>query len=85
MQYPRREQYKRCPYSYDGDGQRYNKGQMAERSRRQERIQEAAQGYVVPDSFTHGTSDQRIRWFYKGFEAGDLENGDTFKLSENEL
>ncbi|WP_373737411.1 neutral zinc metallopeptidase [Jeotgalibaca porci] len=50
-----------------------------------DRIQEAAQGYVVPDSFTHGTSDQRIRWFYKGFEAGDLENGDTFKLSENEL
>lgn len=37
-----------------------------------DRIQEAAQGYVVPDSFTHGTSDQRIRWFYKGFEAGDL-------------
>lgn len=50
-----------------------------------DRIQEATQGYVVPDSFTHGTSDQRIRWFYKGFEAGDLENGDTFKLSENEL
>lgn len=50
-----------------------------------DRIQEAAQGYVVPDSFTHGTSDQRIRWFYKGFEAGDLENGDTFNLSENEL
>ncbi|WP_373742657.1 KPN_02809 family neutral zinc metallopeptidase [Jeotgalibaca porci] len=50
-----------------------------------DRIQEAAQGYVVPDSFTHGTSDQRIRWFYKGFEAGDLENGDTFKLNENEL
>lgn len=50
-----------------------------------DRIQEAAQGYVVPDSFTHGTSDQRIRWFYKGFEAGSLENGDTFKLNENEL
>lgn len=50
-----------------------------------DRIQEAAQGYVVPDSFTHGTSDQRIRWFYKGFEAGNLENGDTFKLNENEL
>lgn len=50
-----------------------------------DRIQEASQGYVVPDSFTHGTSDQRIRWFYKGFEAGNLENGDTFKLNENEL
>lgn len=50
-----------------------------------DRIQEAAQGYVVPDSFTHGTSEQRIRWFHKGFEAGDLDSGDTFEMSEDEL
>jgi predicted metalloprotease len=43
-----------------------------------DRIQKAAQGYVVPDSFTHGTSEQRKLWFYKGFTAGNLEEGDTF-------
>ncbi|HWO98240.1 MAG TPA: neutral zinc metallopeptidase [Bacillus sp. (in: firmicutes)] len=41
-------------------------------------IQKKAQGYVVPDSFTHGTSEQRKRWFYKGFESGRLQEGDTF-------
>jgi predicted metalloprotease len=43
-----------------------------------DRIQKAAQGYVVPDSFTHGTSEQRKRWFYKGFQSGNLNEGDTF-------
>ena len=42
-------------------------------------IQRQAQGYVVPDSFTHGTSDQRVRWFRKGYETGDLNQGDTFQ------
>lgn len=41
-------------------------------------IQKKAQGYVVPESFTHGTSEQRKRWFYKGFENGTLQGGDTF-------
>jgi uncharacterized protein len=41
-------------------------------------IQKKAQGYVVPDSFTHGTSEQRERWFNKGFKSGTLEGGDTF-------
>ncbi len=41
-------------------------------------IQKRARGYVVPDSFTHGTSAQRIRWFRKGLETGDLSQGDTF-------
>ncbi|MGP6140620.1 MULTISPECIES: KPN_02809 family neutral zinc metallopeptidase [unclassified Jeotgalibaca] len=50
-----------------------------------DRIQKAAQGYVVPDSFTHGTSEQRTRWFLKGFQTGDLENGDTFKVSDQDL
>ncbi|WP_108672483.1 neutral zinc metallopeptidase [Peribacillus acanthi] len=43
-------------------------------------IQKRSQGYVVPDSFTHGTSEQRKEWFYKGFEAGNLKEGDTFKV-----
>lgn len=42
-------------------------------------IQKKAQGHVVPDSFTHGTSEQRMYWFNKGFESGDFSQGDTFK------
>lgn len=43
-----------------------------------DRIQMQSQGYVVPDSFTHGTSEQRRTWFRKGFETGNVNNGDTF-------
>jgi len=43
-----------------------------------DRIQKQAQGYVVPDAFTHGTSEQRKRWFMKGFQTGDINQGDTF-------
>jgi predicted metalloprotease len=43
-----------------------------------DRLQREGQGYVVPDSFTHGTSEQRVRWFQKGFETGDVRQGDTF-------
>ena len=43
-----------------------------------DRIQKAARGYVVPDSFTHGTSEQRPRWFRKGYAAGNMSQGDTF-------
>ncbi len=43
-----------------------------------DRLQKETQGYVVPDSFTHGTSEQRVRWFRKGFETGDIRQGDTF-------
>lgn len=41
-------------------------------------IQKRSRGYVVPDSFTHGTSEQRVRWFMKGLQTGDLTQGDTF-------
>ncbi len=41
-------------------------------------IQRQSSGYVVPDSFTHGTSEQRLRWFRKGFDTGDIRQGDTF-------
>lgn len=43
-----------------------------------DRMQMKARGYVVPDSFTHGTSDQRVRWFRKGIQSGLLSDGDTF-------
>jgi predicted metalloprotease len=43
-----------------------------------DRIQMQQQGYVVPDSFTHGTSDQRKNWLRKGIQTGDLRQGDTF-------
>jgi predicted metalloprotease len=45
-------------------------------------IQKQAQGYVVPESFTHGTSEQRVRWFRRGLETGDIERGDTFTARE---
>ncbi|AND65089.1 metalloprotease [Flavobacterium covae] len=41
-------------------------------------IQKRMQGYVVPESFTHGTSEQRKKWFLKGYQTGDLQAGDTF-------
>jgi len=46
-----------------------------------DRIMQQTQGYVVPDAFTHGTSEQRVRWFRKGLESGDLSQGDTFSAS----
>ena len=42
-------------------------------------IQKKLQGNVVPDSFTHGTSEQRMYWFNKGFTTGDIKQGDTFQ------
>ena len=41
-------------------------------------IQKRMQGHVVPDSFTHGTSEQRMKWFMKGYNSGDVRQGDTF-------
>jgi predicted metalloprotease len=43
-----------------------------------DRLQMQGQGYVVPDAFTHGTSQQRMYWFKKGFETGDMRQGNTF-------
>jgi hypothetical protein len=47
-----------------------------------DRIQRQSQGYVVPDAFTHGTSEQRLRWFLKGFKTGDISQGDTFSVEQ---
>lgn len=43
-----------------------------------DRLQQQSQGHVVPESFTHGTSAQRVHWFKKGFETGDISQGNTF-------
>ncbi len=47
-----------------------------------DRLQMETQGYVVPDSFTHGTSGQRVRWFTKGWKTGDMNQMDTFKTDD---
>jgi hypothetical protein len=46
-----------------------------------DRLQKNATGRVVPDSFTHGTSEQRMRWFIKGYKSGNLNEGDTFSAN----
>jgi hypothetical protein len=43
-----------------------------------DKLQQATQGHVVPDAFTHGTSEQRMFWFKKGFTTGDIRQGETF-------
>ena len=43
-----------------------------------DRLQQQARGYVTPDSFTHGSSAQRVKWFKQGFNSGNLETCDTF-------
>lgn len=44
-----------------------------------DRLQQQSQGYVVPDAFTHGTSEERMFWFRKGFETGDISQGNAFR------
>jgi len=44
-----------------------------------DRLQQQAQGRIVPESFTHGSSEQRVRWFKRGFESGDMNQCNTFK------
>jgi hypothetical protein len=45
-------------------------------------LQKRSQGRVVPESFTHGSSEQRLRWFRKGLQTGDLSQGDTFNTNQ---
>lgn len=47
-----------------------------------DRLQQESQGRVVPDAFTHGTSAQRMYWFKKGFDTGDIRQGDTFNAPD---
>ena len=48
-------------------------------------LQEKARGYSQPESFTHGTSAQRMKWLKLGLNTGDMRRGDTFSLSESQL
>jgi len=43
-----------------------------------DRLQQQSRGYITPDSFTHGSSEQRVRWFNKGIRAGDINQCNTF-------
>ncbi|MEG1327942.1 MAG: neutral zinc metallopeptidase, partial [Janthinobacterium sp.] len=45
-------------------------------------LQRQSQGHVVPDSFTHGTSEQRVRWFSKGIESGQIAQCNTFEARQ---
>jgi uncharacterized protein len=47
-----------------------------------DKLQKKSRGYVQPESFTHGTSAQRMKWFRKGFDTGDIDNGDTFSARD---
>lgn len=47
-----------------------------------DRLQKQTRGYVVPDAFTHGTSQQRMRWFKKGYDTGDVSQGNTFDTDQ---
>lgn len=50
-----------------------------------DRLQMESQGYTVPDAFNHGTSAQRVRWLKKGYQTGDLSQGDTFSVDYSAL
>jgi len=50
-----------------------------------DRLQKQSQGYVVPDAFTHGTSQQRMYWFKKGYDSGNMNEGNTFNNPEFSL
>jgi predicted metalloprotease len=47
-----------------------------------DRLQRQSQGYVVPDSFTHGSSGQRTRWFMTGLKSGEVASCDTFRAEQ---
>ena len=48
-----------------------------------DKLQEKSQGYAVPDSFTHGSSEQRMRWFMTGYKSGQTKSCDTFRAARN--
>ncbi len=47
-----------------------------------DRLQRRSQGHITPDSFTHGSSEQRVSWFRRGFQSGELRNCDTFSANK---
>ena len=54
------------------------KAMLAAESVGDDRLQKQAQGYVVPDSFTHGSSEERMTWLKRGLESGDINQCNTF-------
>jgi predicted metalloprotease len=50
-----------------------------------DRLQAQQRGFIVPESFTHGTSEQRAKWFFHGLKTGDMSQGDTFAIEYSEL
>ena len=50
-----------------------------------DRLQLQSRGMVMPESFTHGSSEQRVRWFSRGLKSGDVTQGDTFGVPYNQL
>jgi predicted metalloprotease len=56
-------------------------GLVAARAVGDDFLQKRTQGRIIPDAFTHGTSDQRVRWFTRGYESGRLEDCDTFSAA----
>jgi predicted metalloprotease len=50
-----------------------------------DRLQKQSQGYAVPDSFTHGTSEQRMRWFMTGLRGGQVQQCNTFRANDGQL
>ena len=48
-------------------------------------LQKKSQGYAMPESFTHGTAAQRMKWLKKGLQTGDIRQGNTFELNDNQL
>jgi predicted metalloprotease len=48
-------------------------------------LQKKSQGYAMPEAFTHGTAAQRMKWLKKGLQTGDIRQGNTFELSDNQL
>jgi uncharacterized protein len=60
----------------------FDEGQRAASAIGDDRLQRKAGGMVIPDSFTHGTSEQRQRWLHRGIETGSIEACDTFKAAD---
>ena len=64
------------------DGNDVESGMAAASAVGDDRLQQRSRGYVVPESFTHGTSAQRVRWFKAGLDSGDIRRCDTFAARE---
>lgn len=80
--YLARETYEGQPILEEGD---IDEAITAANAIGDDTLQKEYQGYVVPDSFTHGTSEQRINWFKRGYKYGDLDHGDTFNEKNLDL